>query len=56
LPSGFAYYWLLDAVDAIKAKGCCNIQQLTAVSEWLHKLPTVNADITKRITRFLTDF
>jgi hypothetical protein len=52
LPSGFAYYWLLDALEAIKAKRCCNVQQLTAVSEWLKKLPNPNAEIADRIARF----
>jgi len=28
LSPGFAHYWLLDVVEAIKAKGCCNVQQL----------------------------
>jgi len=54
LPSGFAYYWLLDAVDAIKDKRRCNTQQLLAVSEWLKKLPSPDGQIADRIACFLT--
>ncbi|HLM82012.1 MAG TPA: nucleotide-binding protein [Terriglobales bacterium] len=54
LPAGFAYYWLLNAVEAIKDKGCCNVQQLTAVSEWLKKLPNPDTKIADRIAHFLT--
>ena len=49
LPPGFAYYWLLDAVDAIKVKRCCNVRQLTAVSEWLKKLPDTKNEVADRI-------
>lgn len=52
LPPGFAYYWLLDAVEAIKAKGCCSVQQLAAVSAWLNKLPNSDPEIAARIARF----
>jgi hypothetical protein len=52
LPRGFAYYWLLDAVEAIKAKRCCNAQQLTAVSEWLKTLPDPDPQIADRIKQF----
>jgi Predicted nucleotide-binding protein containing TIR-like domain len=53
LPSGFAYYWLLDAAEAIKAKGCCNVQQLTSVSEWLKQLSNSDPTIANRIALFL---
>jgi Predicted nucleotide-binding protein containing TIR-like domain len=49
LPPHFAYYWLLDSVEAIMRKGCCGKQQLTEVSKWLSKLPTPKADIAARI-------
>jgi hypothetical protein len=52
LPPVFAYYWLLDAVDAVKAKGCCSVQQLADVREWLSKLPSTNKEIADRIARF----
>jgi len=52
LSSGFAYYWLPDALEAIKAKGCCNVQQLAAVREWLNKLSNANKEIADRIVRF----
>jgi len=51
LPSGFAYYRLLDAVEAIKVKGCCGVQQQSALSAWLKQLPNTNADIAERIAR-----
>jgi hypothetical protein len=49
LPPHFAYYWLLNAIEAIIDKGCCSKPQLTAVREWLKSLPSPNADITTRI-------
>ncbi len=52
MTAGFAHYWLLDAVEAIKTKGCCNVQQIAAVREWLKKLPNTNNEITDRIARF----
>lgn len=52
LPAGFAHYWLLDGVEAIKAKGCCNVHQLAAVREWLNKLSDTNKEIADRIARF----
>jgi hypothetical protein len=35
LPSGFAYYPLMDAVEALKAKTCCTPEQMVALSSWL---------------------
>jgi len=32
LPPGFAYYHLMDAVEALKANKCCTQQELTALS------------------------
>jgi hypothetical protein len=52
LPSGFAYYWLLDAVEAIKNKRCCSTHQLKTVSEWLKKVPNSDPEIGKRIAAF----
>ncbi len=49
LPPQFAYYWLLDSVEAIMRKGCCSKQQLTELSKWLIKLPMPNAEIAARI-------
>jgi hypothetical protein len=51
LPPVFAYYWLLNVVEALKDKGYCSGQQLTDVSAWL-KHPDPNAEIAARIARF----
>jgi len=52
LPPRFPYYWLLDAVEAIKTRGCCNDKQLLAVREWLNKLVDPDKNIADRIARF----
>ena len=41
LPSGFAYSTLLDAVEALKAQGCCNTAH--QLSAWLKSLPNPGA-------------
>jgi len=51
LPSGFAYSPLLDAVEALKASGRCNTAQLTALSEWLKRLPNPDGGQRSRIEK-----
>jgi hypothetical protein len=51
LPHGFAYYRLMDAVDALKASGCCTGPQQSALSTWLKKLPKADAAIAGRIAK-----
>jgi hypothetical protein len=52
LPSGFIYYRLMDAVEAVKANRCCPAQQLSALTLWLKQLPNADGAITIRIARF----
>jgi hypothetical protein len=52
LPPQFTYYWLIDALEAIKAKRCCSGKQLTDVSEWLKRLPDPDVKIIDRIKAF----
>jgi hypothetical protein len=48
LPSGFAYYALMDAIEALKASKVCN-DQLRTLQGWLRALPERDATITSRI-------
>jgi hypothetical protein len=51
LPPQFAYYWLLDAVEAIKAKGCCKAKQVADMITWVKQLPDPNPTIATRIAK-----
>jgi hypothetical protein len=53
LPSGFAYYKLMDAVDALKNNSKVTAQQLEELQKWLKMLPGANPDISGRIDRLL---
>jgi hypothetical protein len=46
---GFAYYKLLDAVEAVKNSGTVTPNQLEQVRDWLNALPDANKDIVSRI-------
>jgi hypothetical protein len=48
IPSGFAYYRLLDAAEALKTGGCKR-QHLSLLQAWLKALRDADGSITKRI-------
>jgi hypothetical protein len=52
LPHGFAYYRLMDAVEALKTSSCCTTAQVSALSAWLKNLSTADAAISGRIAKF----
>jgi len=54
LPAGFAYYKLMDAAEALKAKKCCSNQQVAALCAWLKALPEKDPTINERVTKFAT--
>jgi len=52
LPSGFARWKLLDAVEALKKKMPCTTQQVATLRDWLKNLPFTETDIRTRIDAF----
>ncbi len=54
VPAGFAYYRLMDAAEALKAKKCCTTEQLVSLSSWLKQLPNADTTIANRIAKFPT--
>jgi hypothetical protein len=51
LPHGFAYYRLMDAVEALKTAGCCTAAQVAALSAWLKELPQADPAVAVRIAK-----
>jgi hypothetical protein len=49
LPPGFAYYKLMDAVEALKASHNITTQQLQELQIWLKALPNQDLDIASRV-------
>ena len=49
LPPGFAYFKLLEAVEAIKADGKATDRQLEQLHDWLKALPDASKPIEDRI-------
>lgn len=49
LPPGFAYYKLMDAVEAIKSGAGATQEQLSELQAWLKTLPKASPDIAQRI-------
>jgi Predicted nucleotide-binding protein containing TIR-like domain len=54
LPPGFAYYKLMDAVEALKASQNITAQQLQELQVWLKTLPGRNPEISARVDTLLS--
>jgi hypothetical protein len=46
---GFAYYKLVEAVEALKAEGNATAEQLKQLHDWLNALPDARKHISSRI-------
>jgi hypothetical protein len=53
LVPGFAYYNVMDAVEALKATGNITTIQLQDLQKWLMTLPDRKPEITERVNSFV---
>ena len=54
IPPGFAYYKLIEAIEAIKASGNATPAQLKELHDWATALPDAKKEIASRIDALLT--
>jgi hypothetical protein len=52
LPHGFLYYKVLDAAEALKARGLCGHGEMNSLAAWLQRLPKPDPSISTRIAKF----